>query len=92
MTPRRRADWLERYTLAAVHGGSRYYSSTYRSYVINYNLGWNVVGVLRTGVRRATRPEAWEEFARLLSSPRLPSVLSSISLASASLRGNHELR
>ena len=49
----------------------------YRSYVINYNLGKDLVrrfiesraGVAGNPARR------WEEFEKLLSSPRLPSTL-----------------
>jgi hypothetical protein len=44
----------------------------YRSYVINYNIGKDMVAAYiesRGGDR-------WVEFARLISSPRLPSSLS----------------
>ena len=49
----------------------------YRSYVINYNLGKDLV---RAYIERRTRGDAaparkWREFAALLSSPRLPSGL-----------------
>jgi hypothetical protein len=49
----------------------------YRSYVINYNLGKDLV---RAFIERRTRGNAaparrWQEFAALLSSPRLPSGL-----------------
>jgi hypothetical protein len=50
---------------------------TYRSYVINYNLGKDLVKQYvesRGGI--ATQPaKRWEEFVRLLASPRLPSGL-----------------
>ena len=50
---------------------------TYRSYVINYNLGKDLVKAYvesRGGV--ATQPaRRWDEFVRLLASPRLPSGL-----------------
>ncbi len=45
----------------------------YRSYVINYNLGKDMVAAYiesRGGIDRR-----WPEFARLISSPRLPSAL-----------------
>ncbi len=46
----------------------------YRSYVINYNLGQDLVKQYIES--RSDSPEQrWEEFARLLSSPRLPSGL-----------------
>lgn len=48
---------------------------TYRAYVINYNLGKDLVRShveARSGGDEARR---WEAFAALLSSPRLPSGL-----------------
>jgi hypothetical protein len=56
----------------------------YRSYVINYNLGEDLVrryidrqgGTADHAYRQAGRPEKrWEEFKKLISSPRLPSGL-----------------
>ena len=47
----------------------------YRSYVINYNLGKDMV---RDYVERRAAGDAqkrWSEFAALISSPRLPSGL-----------------
>ena len=72
-------DWLERYALmtpAAARQRIRFFD-TYRSYVINYNLGQDLV---RTYVERASRPTAtpddrWRVFVDLLSAPRLPSAL-----------------
>jgi hypothetical protein len=51
----------------------------YRSYVINYNLGQDLVGAY---LERRVGPggsvaRRWEEFGKLLSSPRLPSGLTS---------------
>jgi hypothetical protein len=49
----------------------------YRSYVINYNLGKDLIRAYiekKTG-RDATPARRWREFAALLSSPRLPSGL-----------------
>lgn len=50
---------------------------TYRSYVINYNLGQDLVrGYIESHGGTADRPDKrWEEFKQLLSSPRLPSQL-----------------
>jgi hypothetical protein len=50
---------------------------TYRSYVINYNLGKDLV---QQFVEGRSGPDAsparrWQEFVRLLASPRLPSGL-----------------
>jgi hypothetical protein len=73
------ADWLERYAMmprARAEQRVKFFDQ-YRSYVINYNLGKDLV---RAFVERRTRvkdsPGAkWREFAALLSSPRLPSGL-----------------
>ena len=73
------ADWLTRYAMmprARAEQRVKFFDQ-YRSYVINYNLGKDLV---RTFIERRTKgdrsPRAkWEEFTRLLSSPRLPSGL-----------------
>jgi hypothetical protein len=71
--------WLERYALMPHDRAAQRvrFFAQYRSYVINYNLGKDMVrhyienrgGTADKPVRR------WEEFERLLSSPRLPSGL-----------------
>jgi hypothetical protein len=50
----------------------------YRSYVINYNLGKDLVRAFieRRGGTPDQPAKRWEEFVRLLGSPRLPSGLS----------------
>ena len=50
---------------------------TYRSYVINYNLGKDLVKqyVESRGGARRSRRSGWQEFVKLLASPRLPSAL-----------------
>jgi len=52
---------------------------TYRSYVINYNLGKDLVKqfVESRVARVAPERSRWDEFVRLLASPRLPSGLRS---------------
>ena len=72
-------EWLTRYAMmpaAAAEQRTRFFD-TYRSYVINYNLGKDLVKQYvesRGGV--ASQPERrWQEFVRLLASPRLPSAL-----------------
>jgi len=71
-------DWLERYALMAppvARQRIRFFEK-YRSYVINYNLGQDLV---RAYVERAAGPsedQRWAVFAELLSSPLLPSSLS----------------
>ena len=49
----------------------------YRSYVINYNLGQDLVrAYVESRGGTADRPEVrWREFTRLLASPRLPGGL-----------------
>ena len=72
------AAWLEKYTLmpnARAAQRVRFFDQ-YRSYVINYNLGKDMVRDFieaRSGGDPARR---WKEFGALLSSPRLPSGLS----------------
>ncbi len=50
---------------------------TYRSYVINYNLGQDLVRqyVERSAGPNATADDRWRVFGALLASPRLPSGL-----------------
>ena len=71
------AAWLQRYALAspaAARQRVRFFDR-YRSYVINYNLGQDLV---RAYVERLAGPDAddrWAVFTDLLASPRLPSDL-----------------
>jgi hypothetical protein len=71
--------WLVRYALMAPERAAQRvrFMDQYRSYVINYNLGQDLVREYIEG-RGGTegRPDRrWEEFERLISSPRLPSGL-----------------
>jgi hypothetical protein len=71
------ADWLVKYGLytpARAQQRLRFIDQ-YRSYVINYNFGKDMVA--RYIESRAGNDEAkrWAEFERLLASPRLPSAL-----------------
>jgi len=73
------ADWLERYALMARPRAEQRvrFIDQYRSYVINYNYGKDLVRTYIDG-RGGTADEPgqrWEEFVTLLSSPRLPSGL-----------------
>ena len=73
------AAWLERYALMPKDRAEQRvrFFDQYRSYVINYNLGKDLVRRFvetRAGTR-ATGTRRWEEFEKLLSSPRLPSTL-----------------
>lgn len=74
------AAWLQRYALmSAPQAAQRVrFFDAYRSYVINYNLGRDLVRAhLDAEGGTADQPERrWAVFAELLSSPRLPSDLS----------------
>lgn len=69
------ADWLVRFAMATPAQAAQRvkFFDTYRSYVINYNLGEDMARayVEKRAAGDATR--RWEVFAGLLSSPRLPS-------------------
>ena len=71
------ADWLTRYAMMAPERAeqrTRFFDQ-YRSYVINYNLGKDLVAAF-IDIRSGGQPEhRWEAFAGLLASPRLPSGL-----------------
>jgi hypothetical protein len=73
------AAWLERYALMQ-HDRAvqrvRFFDQ-YRSYVINYNLGKDMVRryIESRGGTPGAPARRWAEFERLLSSPRLPSSL-----------------
>jgi hypothetical protein len=72
-------DWLERYALMPHERAAQRvrFFDQYRSYVINYNLGKDMVRQYienRGGTEQAPE-KRWEEFEKLLSSPRLPSGL-----------------
>jgi hypothetical protein len=73
------AAWLERYALMPRDRAQQRvrFFDRYRSYVINYNLGKDMVrAFIEARGGTADRPaKRWEEFVTLLSSPRLPSGL-----------------
>jgi hypothetical protein len=71
--------WLSQYAMMSpvrAEQRTRFFD-TYRSYVINYNLGKDLVKqyVESRGGTAAQPAKRWEEFVRLLASPRLPSGL-----------------
>ena len=71
------AHWLTTYSLMEPERAKQRvrFIDTYRSYVINYNYGKDLVGDYvqkRAGQDASAR---WREFGALLSSPRLPSGL-----------------
>jgi hypothetical protein len=71
--------WLERYALMPRERAAQRvrFFDQYRSYVINYNHGKELVRTYIEGRGgTADRPDRrWQEFEKLLSSPRLPSGL-----------------
>jgi hypothetical protein len=73
------ADWLVKYALMSPERARQRikFFDQYRSYVINYNLGQDLVReyVERRGGTADHPEKRWDEFAKLLSSPRLPSGL-----------------
>jgi hypothetical protein len=71
--------WLVRYALMSPERAAQRmrFIETYRSYVINYNYGQDLVRrYIEARGGTADHPDRrWQEFARLISSPRLPSDL-----------------
>ncbi len=71
--------WLEKYALMDPKRAQQRmkFIDQYRSYVINYNLGEDLVRAhIEKNGGTADQPEKrWAEFERLISSPRLPSGL-----------------
>ena len=73
------ADWLERYAMYTRPRAEQRirFIDQYRSYVINYNLGKDMVAryIERQGGDADDPERRWDAFEQLLSSPRLPSSL-----------------
>ena len=71
--------WLVRYALMAPERAAQRvrFIDQYRSYVINYNLGQDLVRqfIERQGGTADQPEKRWTEFTQLISSPRLPSAL-----------------
>lgn len=71
--------WLEKYAVAEPARAKQRvkFIERYRSYVINYNVGEQMVKryLESRGGTEAEPEKRWQEFERLLSSPRLPSGL-----------------
>jgi hypothetical protein len=70
-------DWLTKYALMAPARARQRlkFMEQYRSYVINYNLGKDLVKQYVEKRAGGDRNKRWEIFEELLSSPRLPSSL-----------------
>ncbi len=79
ITGEQAAAWLERYALMPKDRAAQRvrFFDQYRAYVINYNLGKDLVRkYIESSGGTPDRPvKRWEEFEKLLSSPRLPSGL-----------------
>ncbi len=71
------AAWLTRYTLAEPAQAAKHvrFIDRYRSYVINYNLGEDLVEHYVEARADGDARRRWDAFAELNSSPRLPSTL-----------------
>jgi len=71
------AAWLQKYALMPRERAEQRvrFFDQYRSYVINYNLGKDMARTYIEGRAQGDPQKRWEEFGRLLSSPRLPSGL-----------------
>ena len=72
-------EWLITYALLSPERAKQRvrFIDAYRSYVINYNLGQDLVRtyIESRGGTAKNRVKRWEEFGKLISSPRLPSGL-----------------
>ncbi len=71
------AEWLTTYALMAPARAVQRvkFIEKYRSYVINYNLGMDLVRNYVESRAQGDAEKRWDVFAELLSSPRLPSGL-----------------
>jgi hypothetical protein len=67
--------WLQKYAVVEPARAQQRvkFIQRYRSYVINYNLGEDMVRLYFEKRSGADPEKRWSEFAKLLSSPRLPS-------------------
>ena len=71
------AKWLETYALSSPERAAQRvrFIDQYGAYVINYNFGKDLVAAYVERRAGADPEQRWREFARLISSPRLPSGL-----------------
>ena len=79
MTRQQAEEWLATYALMSPERAKQRvrFIDTYRSYVINYNLGQDLVRryIESRGGTEDDPHKRWDEFSHLISSPRLPSGL-----------------
>jgi hypothetical protein len=71
------AAWLERFALSSAERAAQRvrFIDSYRSYVINYNLGEDLVRSYVDSRAAGDAGRRWEIFADIVSSPRLPASL-----------------
>ncbi len=71
------ATWLETYALMSPERAAQRirFIDQYRSYVINYNVGRDMVRSYLEDRAGSDRNKTWREFERLLSTPRVPADL-----------------
>ena len=71
------AEWLTRFAMYSPARAQQRvrFIDQYRSYVINYNLGQDLVNAYVEKTAGADQKKRWEVFTQLLSSPRLASAL-----------------
>jgi hypothetical protein len=77
ITTREAAEWMTSYALMSPERAAQRvkFIEKYRSYVINYNLGMDLVRNYVESRAQGDAERRWDVFAELLSSPRLPSGL-----------------
>ena len=77
ITREQAVDWLVNYGLSSVERAEQRtrFFDTYRSYVINYNLGKDLVRAHVEARAGADPQRRWAEFERLLSTPLTPADL-----------------
>ncbi len=77
ITAREAVEWMTSYALMAPERAAQRlkFIEKYRSYVINYNLGMDLVKSYVESRAQGDAEKRWDVFAELLSSPRLPSGL-----------------
>ena len=71
-------DWLVKYALRDKKGAGQsiQFIENYRSYVINYNVGLDMVRDYMETNAGQSKAEKWKTFAHLISTPQVPSNLS----------------
>ncbi|HKO02226.1 MAG TPA: hypothetical protein VJ032_11055, partial [Thermoanaerobaculia bacterium] len=71
------AEWLTKYALMSPPRAAQRvkFIDQYRSYVINYNLGKDLVKAYVERHAGNDREKRWQAFEQLLSTPRLPADL-----------------